>query len=319
MAILITGSGLVGSQIARLEVERGELPVILEIAPQPEALADIVAIKEVRLVQGDVLNPLDLARIIQEEKITRVIHTAANPLLTTGAQKNPYAAVRLNIMGTMNVLEAARIFGVERVVLCSSGVLYHFIKGGGDQGPLLKEETYPRPATIYASTKQAAENLGLNYAESFGVEFVAVRFPAVFGPWRGRGGGSPSNLMREMVEKSLRSEEFNLPEGQLEYVYSKDAAQGAVKACHTDGLKSRVFNIGMGKVYSYATIAEMVHRVIPGARVRIGDERHGAGLQPIDLDKPLELGRARTELGYEPQFPMEKGIGDYVKFYQGFA
>ena len=202
MAILITGSGLLGSQIARLEVERGELPVVLEIAPQPEALADIVAIKELRLIQGDVLNPLDLARICREEKISRMIHTAANPLLTVGAQKNPYASVQLNIMGTMNVLEAARIFGVERVVFCSSSVLYRYITGGEDRGPLLQEEAYPRPSTIYASTKQAAENLGLNYAESFGVDFVAVRFPAVFGPWRGRGGGGPSNLMREMVERS---------------------------------------------------------------------------------------------------------------------
>ena len=155
-----------------------------------------------------------------------------------------------------------------------------------------------------------------NYAESFGVDFVAVRFPAVFGPWRGRGGGSPSNLMREMVEHALRSEEYNLPRGEMEYLYSKDAARGAVKACHAEGLKSRVLNIGMGEVYSSAEIAEIVHRAIPGARVRIVDKRRGAGPVPIDVSKPLELSRAEAELGYEPLFKMEKAIQDYVTFYQ---
>ena len=90
MAILIIGSGLVGSQIARILVEEGERPVILELAPQPEAVADIVDPKRIEIVQGDILNPLDIVRVIREAKITRIVHTAANPLLTLGAQRNPY-------------------------------------------------------------------------------------------------------------------------------------------------------------------------------------------------------------------------------------
>ena len=125
MAILITGAGLVGSQIARLELERGERPVLMDVVPQPAALAEIVDVNKVGLVKGDVLNPLDLAKVIKEEEITRVIHTAANPMLTVGAQQSPYTAIRLNIVGTVNVLEAARIFELERVVFCSSFVLYN--------------------------------------------------------------------------------------------------------------------------------------------------------------------------------------------------
>ncbi|MDP2718414.1 MAG: NAD(P)-dependent oxidoreductase [Dehalococcoidia bacterium] len=184
MAVLITGAGLVGSQIARLEVERGERPVLMDIAFNNEALSSIVAVGAVRLFPGDVLNSLALARVIKEENITRIIHTAANPMLTAGAQQDPYGAVRLNIMGTANVLEAARIFKLERVVFCSSNVLQSYVDRGGDKGA--GGEEFPRPTSIYASTKLTCENLGLNYT-AFGVDFVAVRFAAVFGPLAGAG------------------------------------------------------------------------------------------------------------------------------------
>ena len=64
---------------------------------------------------------------------TTTAHTAANPLLTVGAQREPYAAINLNIMGTVNVLEAARITGLKRVVVSSSSVLNHYLDGGEDQ------------------------------------------------------------------------------------------------------------------------------------------------------------------------------------------
>jgi len=313
MAILITGAGLVGSQIARLELERGERPVLMDVVPQPAALAEIVDVNKVGLVKGDVLNPLDLAKVIKEEEITRVIHTAANPMLTVGAQQSPYTAIRLNIVGTVNVLEAARIFELERVVFCSSFVLYNFISGGEDRGADGKEEAYPRPSTIYASTKQACESIGLNYTW-LGIDFVAVRFSAVFGPWRGLGGGGPSNLFREMLEKSLRGEESTFPKRRMEWVYSKDAAQGAVKACHAEGLQSRVFNIGMGELYDGEEIANIVQRVVSKARVKTVEPPRGAGPSPKLSKEPGDLSRSRSELRYEPEYTMEQAIQDYVKF-----
>jgi nucleoside-diphosphate-sugar epimerase len=314
MAILITGAGLVGSQIARLEQDRGNNPVLMDIAFQTAALAKFFDINRVRLFEGDVLNPLDLARVIKEEKITRVIHTAAYLMLTIGAQQKPYPAIQMNIMGTVNILEAARIFELERVVFCSSNVLYLHMIGGEDRGAELKEEAYPRPASIYASTKQACENLGLNYTW-FGVDFVAVRFSAIFGPWRGPGGGGgPSHLFREMLEKSLHGEESTFHKRTLEWVYSKDAAQGAVKACHTEGLKSRVFNISMGEVYDGQEVANIVKRLIPGAKVNLIEPPKDIGPSPKEIREAFDLTRSRSELGYEPEYKMQEAIQDYIKF-----
>src|ERR1700733_13567726 len=174
MTTLVIGAGLVGSQIARVLVDSGETPVLMDQAAQQEALGEIVDLARVRLVEGDVLRPYTLIQVIREHGITAIVHTAANPLLTLGAQRDPAAAIQLNIMGTVNVLEAARGMKLARVVVSSSNVLSHYLTGGEGGGDPAKEEAFPRPNTFYSTTKQAVENLGLNYARHCGVDFAAV-------------------------------------------------------------------------------------------------------------------------------------------------
>ena len=315
MAILIIGSGLVGSQIARILVEEGERPVILDVAPQPEALSDIVDLGRLTLRRGDVLNPFDLVRTIREAGIRRIIHTAANPMLTLGAQQDPYSAIQVNVMGTINVLEAARLHGIERVVVTSSNVLSFYLTGGEDKGDTSREEAFPRPSTFYAATKQAVENLGLNYARWCNLDVVAVRFGAVAGPWRGRGGGGPSNIFRDLVERSLRGEEAQIPPRNMDWVYSKDAGAGAVLALKVRGLTSRVFNITMGRVYSAEQMIDAVKRVIPGARIRV-ETPPGTEISVTEMEHPTDLSRSRAELGYAPKYDMEAAVRDYVEWYR---
>src|SRR3954469_11358194 len=225
MTTLVIGAGLVGSQVARILVERGEKPVLMDHAAQPQAIGQIVDLDKVTMVVGDVLRPLSIVDVLRTHGITRIAHTAANPLLTLGAQKDPYAAINLNIMGTVNVLEAARVTGLKRVVVSSSSVLNHYLDGGEDGGNFGKEEAFPRPTTFYSATKQAVESLGLNYAKWCGIEFAGLRYGAVFGPWSGAGGGGPSNIIREAMRKGLAGKEATVPPGVMEGVYSKDAAR----------------------------------------------------------------------------------------------
>lgn len=315
MTVLITGSGLVGSQIARLLVEAGDAPVLFDRAPERDALSHIVDPGRLSLVQGDVLNQLDLVRVLQAERITHIIHTAANPLLTVGAQRHPASAIEVNIMGTVNILEAARAFGVERVVFTSSAVLAHYLEGGEDRGDRRKEEAYPRPSTFYAVSKQAAENLGLGYARWFGLDFVAVRYAAVVGPWRGRGGGGgPSQTFRELVERSLAGQVVGLRRRRMEWLYSKDAAAAAVLALRAKDLASRVFNVGSGQVVAAEDVAAAVTRAIPGARIRLDPPDPAAPL--ADTEHPLDLSRARAELGYAPRYDLEAAVADYVGWYR---
>jgi nucleoside-diphosphate-sugar epimerase len=211
----------------------------------------------------------------------------------------------------MNVLEAARIHGIRRVVVASSNVLSHFIAGGEGGGDAAKEEAFPRPTTFYATTKQAVENLGLNYARWCGVEFAALRYGAVFGPWGGHGGGGPSNVMREALRRALAGEEAVLPSGGMEWVYSKDAAMGTVLALKAKHLPSRVFNITMGVVATPEDMADALRVVIPGTKVRIETPATAAVSLP-NMTRPSDLGLARSVLNYAPRFGLIDAMRDFT-------
>jgi nucleoside-diphosphate-sugar epimerase len=313
VAVLIIGAGLVGSQIARILTEQGERPVLMDRAPQPRALAQIIELSKVTLVEGDVLQPLSLAGILREHAITEIVHLAANPMLTIGAQKDPISAIELNIMGTAKVLEAARVFKLKRVVVASSNVLSHHIQGGEGGGDAMDEEAFPRPVSIYASCKQAIESIGLNYARWFAVDFAAVRYGAVAGPWGGAGGGGPSNVFSTLIKHSLQGEEAVVPAAALEWVYSKDAAAGTVLALHAKLDASRVFNITMGCLTTPEELGNAVKTALPAARLRVAKPADGTpALQ--NMTRASSLKRSREILGYAPRYPMPEAVRDMVEW-----
>ena len=312
MTTLIIGAGLVGSQVALELVAQGDRPVLMDVAPQRQALGEIVDLAAVDIVEGSVLHPMQLADIVTRHGVTRIVHTVANPMLTLGAQKNPAAAIELNIMGTVNVLEAARVHKLGRVVVSSSNVLGHFMAGGQGHGDLSKEEAHPRPTTFYAATKQAIENLGLNYASWSGVDFVAVRYGAVCGPWSGAGGGGPSMIMREAITRIQRGEEAVVPQAGLEWVYAKDAGRGTVLALLAGGdLQSRVFNITMGYVCEAPELAEALRSQLPGAKVRI-ETPAASSVSTPQMTHASDLTLAKQVLGYEPRFNMAAAVRDLL-------
>jgi nucleoside-diphosphate-sugar epimerase len=313
MTTLVIGAGLIGSQVARILVERGEKPVLMDVAAQPAAMGQIVDLSRVALVQGDILRPLSIVDVLRTHGITRIAHTAANPLLTVGAQREPYAAINLNIMGTVNVLEAARVTGLKRVVVSSSSVLNHYLDGGEDQGNFGREEAFPRPTTFYSATKQAVESLGLNYAKWCGIEFAGLRYGAVFGPWSGAGGGGPSNIIREAMRNALAGKEAIVPPGAMEWVYSKDAARGTVLALDAKDLGSRVFNITMGAMTTPAEMAEAIQAVAPGARVKF-EAPASAAVSLANRDSHADLSRSRRYLGFEPEFRLRDAVKDLAEW-----
>jgi nucleoside-diphosphate-sugar epimerase len=317
MTTLVIGSGLIGSQVARILVERGEKPVLMDFAAQPQAISQIVDLAKVTLVAGDVLRPLSIVDALRSHGITKIAHTAANPLLTLGAQREPYSAINLNIMGTVNVLEAARVTGLKRVVVSSSSVLNHYLAGGEDGGQFGMEEAFPRPTTFYSATKQAVESLGLNYAKWCGIEFAGLRYGAAFGPWSGAGGGGPSNVMRQAMRDALAGREATVPPGAMEWVYSKDAARGTVMALDAKDLGSGVFNITMGALTTPAEMAAAIGVVVPGAKVKF-DAPAGTAISLANRAEHADLSRAKRYLGYQPQFKLQdavKDLGEWMRRY----
>jgi nucleoside-diphosphate-sugar epimerase len=305
MSVLITGAGLVGSQIARLEQEAGRTPVIYDVAPRRDALADFVDLDRCVVVRGDVCNPLELVAAAKDNGVRRIVHTAAFGNLTIGSNAAPLTSTLVNTMGTAYVLETARILGLERVVLCSSSTLYMSMVGGEDGGAYGLEEAYPRPNNVYAANKQAAEDLGRAYQNTFGLDVVAVRYAAMFGPWGPGGGGAATTAMERWLRTAMAGDPAEVNISGADWVYSKDAAKGTYLACWAEGLESRLFNLGMGRPYSGDEIADGINAVVPGHCAKVSGSATTATRPAMNID------RAKKQLGFEVEFPMDVAIRDY--------
>lgn len=310
--ILVTGgSGLVGAYAVRMLLDRGERPVLFDVAINERLLSAIgVDPKALTVVRGDVLDLPALIGAIREYGIGRILHLAA--FLGEEVQRRPYSGVRLNLMGTVNVLEAARLEEVSRVTFPSSGTVY--LGSLGEGGPKKIDETIAlNPLSIYAATKAGAEFLGRTYAQRFGFEFIAVRFAALYGPAPAGLKATREVAIQAMVRAALRGEAASIkwPYGPSELLYGKDAAKGIVLACVKDNLKDKTFHIGSGERVNGEEIVAALKRHFPKAEITLLKSERP---MPYPEERiPHDQTRAREQLGYEPDYLLEKALPDYAE------
>ena len=309
--ILVTGgSGLVGANAVRMLLDKGERPVVFDVAVNERLLEAVgVNVKSIEVVRGDILDLPGLISAIRDHGVDRVIHLAA--FLGEEIQRRPYSGVRLNLVGTVNVLEAARLEGVKRVILASSGTVY--LGSLGEGGPKKIDETIPlNPLSIYAATKASSEFLGRTYAKRFGFEFVTVRFAALYGPSPALLKATREQAIQQMVRAVLKGEAatINWPYGPAELLYGKDAAKGTVLACLKENLTDNIFHIGTGESVTGEEIVGALKKHFPRLQISLvkGDRP-----MPYPEERiPKDPSRSREQLGYEPDYLLEKALGDYA-------
>lgn len=310
--ILVTGgSGLVGANAIRYLLDSGEQPVLFDVAINERLLEALgVDVGSLSVVRGDIQDLPGLISTVREHNIGRILHLAA--FLGEEVQRRPYSGVRLNLMGTVNVLEAARLEGITRVVFPSSGTVY--LGSLGEGGPKKIDETISlNPLSVYAATKVGAEFLGRTYARRFGFEFVTVRFAALYGP-------SPTGLkatreqaIQAMVRTALKGEPAKIkwPYGPAELLYGKDAARGAVLACLKGELKDNIFHIGSGEMATGEEIVGALKKHFPKTEITLVKSERP---MPYPEERiPHDHSRAHEQLGYEPDYLLEKALGDYAE------
>ena len=207
MAVLITGAVLVGCHTARALAERGERPVLFDVAPSSAYVDRVVGLERV-----------------------------------TGMTGRFYAGIQLNILGTTNVLEAARLQAIHRVVFCSSQAVHDTTVS--TDGPL-REDRPLRPHSLYATTKLAGEYLGLQYAVLAGFEFIALRLAPVFGPGKWAGGSVGGRFIRQVMDRAVR---------------------GAAAACRAPALPASTYNVGSGELHDLDDALAVVARLVPTSR-----------------------------------------------------
>lgn len=203
-----------------------------------------------------------------------VIHLAA--ILPVEGQKDPHRGFEVNIMGTANVLRAARETGVRRVVFTSSKAAYGEVHGrhAHPRYDPISESDRCYPWAIYDHAKLASEGIGENYARTGGPEFVSLRFATIFGPGK-VGKHGPMSIASAIVENAVKGVATNIKQGadqQDDYIYAVDAANAIVDATlFSKVLRHNVYNIGSGRGTPLSEYAEIVKSFIPSAKIEIGE------------------------------------------------
>ncbi len=313
MRVMITGGmGVIGAEASRRFVREGHRPVIFARHRDERLLRDILDQVDVEL--GDVLDMPRLLEVVKRHRVTHVVHAAA--FVGAVSQANPALSVQVNVMGMVNVLEAARAFDVERVVYTSAKGVYGPMLGeyGAPTYKPMPEDLPKNPKRIYDSAKLMGEQVGLYYQANMGVDVVVLRFATTYGPGKTARHGK-MGVTSQIVEHPASGLPFRLAQGgeeQDDFVYNKDSAYGIYLACMARNPASRVYNIGTGVGHTLNDIARVIREHLPNAVIEIGPGLNFLGM-PYPASGIYDISRARAELGYAPQYDLDKGIADYLE------
>ena len=308
--ILVTGgSGLVGAYAVQMLLERGERPVIFDVALNERLLGAVgLDPAKLTLIRGDMLDLPALISAIRDNDCDRIIHLAA--FLGEEVQRRPYSGVRLNFMGTVNVFEAARLEKVSRVVFPSSGTVYLGSLGGGLEK--IDESVPINPPSVYAATKASCEFMGRAYAKRYGFEFVCLRYTGgLYGPSPAALKATREIAIQQMIRAAVKGESVKIswPYGPAEILYGKDAAKGTVLAVLKEKFKDALFHIGNGIMLSGDDIVAAVRKAYPGSNIELTKANNP--MPYPDSRLASDFSRAKEQLGYQPDYSIDRAVVDY--------
>lgn len=313
--MLVTGAaGFIGSNLVRRLLADGDRVIAVDdlSTGRLENLAPARAQVEPGRLQFDHLDVTDPAfdALVARQRPSVIVHLAAQVDVRLSVER-PLEDARLNILGTLQVLEAARRHGVRRVVYAAS------IAGYGDpppdQLPITETVTSP-PVSPYGASKRAAGDYVLAYGATHGVEGVVLTLANVYGPHQSSAGegGVVAILVGRMLAGAACTV-FGDGEQTRDFVFVDDVVDALVRAVHVPGAAGHRMLIGTGVSTSvnalFARVAEATGHPHPPihAPERPGEVRHSV------VDPSL----ARTVLGWSPWTAVADGVRETVRWAEG--
>jgi len=306
---LVTGgAGFIGSNIVEELLKRGEKVRILDNFSTGKRENIAPFLEKIEVVEGDIRSYHIVRAAV--EGVDFILHQAALPSVPRSIN-DPLTSNEVNVVGTLNILNAAKDVGVKRIVYASSSSIY------GDLETMPKtEDMLPKPLSPYAVSKLAGEKYGQVFTRLYGLETVALRYFNVFGPRQ-----DPTSQYSAVIPKFVKMiQEGQSPtiygdgEQSRDFTFVQNVVHANLLACGEglENLSGEVFNIAFGKRITINTLVEKINAIL------------GTDVQPIYADpRPgdvkhslANIGKARQFLGYEPEIDFEEGLRRTINYMQ---
>lgn len=307
-ALITGGAGFIGSHLAEALCRRGVRTVVLDDLSSGSLRNLPPGEAHLEFQPGSVTDPDTVRRALAG--CDRVFHLAALVSVPQSVAQ-PLESHRRNVLGTLEVLSAARAAGVRRVVLASSSAVY----GDGPE-PRQHEALPPRPLSPYALQKYTAEQYARLFHALYGLETVALRFFNVFGP-RQAADSPYSGVIARFCEAFLNGEPpriYGDGRQSRDFVYVSDVVAALLAAAEAPAARAagRVFNVGTGQSRTLLELVATLQRLTGRALeprfepARAGDIRHSCP----------DLSATRAALGWEAAVSWEDGLAHTLEFYR---
>jgi nucleoside-diphosphate-sugar epimerase len=255
----------------------------------------------VKIVRGDVTDLSNLLRTIQENNVGNIIHEAT--LLTPEVRVNPPLAIRVNIEGTINVFEAARILGLKKVVWASTISVF----GPAEKylGGYVRNDAPHYPRSIYAATKSFNEVAATHYFNEYGVDITGIRYSFTYGVGHRRG-LNPRIIRQVIYDPALgKPSRVENADSTMGWIYVDDSARATVLMSKVPNTKTRAYTI-KGDIRSVREVADYVRQLLPDADITL--------LPGADINEKFNCDTSliEEEIGYRPQWSLEQGVKETI-------
>src|SRR5947208_598392 len=312
MRVLVTGgAGFIGSHLVEKLLASGHQVVILDdfndfYDPQTKHANVAGLARDVTVYHVDLRDTESVRNLFHREKVDAIAHLAARAGVRPSIQQ-PRLYYDTKVTGTLLLLEAARVTGVERFVFASSSSVY----GASKRIPFSEDEHLTQTFSPYAATKIGGEFLCSTYSHLYNMRVVALRFFTVYGA-RQRPDLAIHQFTRR-IDQGKPIDQFGDGTTRRDYTYIDDIIQGVVAALNYNGARFDIFNLGESDTIQLKDLIAAIETAL-GKKATINQLPEQPGDVPLTC---ADISKARRLLGYDPKTAFAEGLPRFVNWFLG--
>jgi len=310
MRILVTGgAGFIGSHLVEKLLAAGHQVAILDdfndfYDPQIKHANIAGVAKDVTMYHVDLRDGSSVRNLFHREKFETVAHLAARAGVRPSIQ-HPQLYYDTNVSGTLHLLDAASVTGVERFVFASSSSVYGISK----TVPFSEDQHLTQTLSPYAATKIAAEFLCSTYSHLYQMRVVALRYFTVYGPRQ-----RPDLAIHQFTRRIYAGqpiEQFGDGTTRRDYTYIDDVIQGTMAALKYDGPLFDIFNLGESDTIQLKDLIAAIENAL-GKKAKVNRMPEQPGDMPLTC---ADISKARKLLGYNPTTRFSDGLPRFIEWF----